>query len=182
VFGGGLALWFMAAGFIERQMGAVTGGFGPSGASMDMEEQFAALALAEEMQDLAGAYETDNAGSDDLAYRVGEDGTLIMHSGAEPKTEVPAPVPAAAAISRPAPTLATPVTGRRSANPDWPSLQVDGVIAGKNPSTSSVILDGQIVNVGGTLQGLRVIGVEGDIVEFEYKGERRKVWSGHNTR
>ncbi|MCX7819440.1 MAG: hypothetical protein N2652_09590 [Kiritimatiellae bacterium] len=58
--------------------------------------------------------------------------------------------------------------------PAWPKFQVKGVVVGR-AGAGSVILDRGIVEVGQTtLDGVRVVRVEGEIAVMEFQGEERR--------
>jgi hypothetical protein len=59
-------------------------------------------------------------------------------------------------------------------------MRMTGTIVGVRPEDGSVILDGILVGVGQKREGVRVVQVQSDAAELEYKGERRWILSGQS--
>lgn len=82
-----------------------------------------------------------------------------------------------AEVEPPIPSAETPPTPP----PVWPRFHVKGVVMGRAGS-GSVILDRGIVEVGQTmLDGVRVVGVEGEVAVMEFQGEQRRFRVGSSS-
>ncbi len=65
--------------------------------------------------------------------------------------------------------------------PVWPRFHVKGVVM-RRAGSGSVILDRGIVEVGQTmLDGVRVVGVEGEVAVMEFQGEQRRFRVGSSS-
>ncbi|OGV64257.1 MAG: hypothetical protein A2498_05340 [Lentisphaerae bacterium RIFOXYC12_FULL_60_16] len=61
----------------------------------------------------------------------------------------------------------------------WPSISLSGIAGGGK--TGSAILNGDIIGVGETISGVRLLEIRNRGVELEYKGERRFILVGGST-
>jgi len=103
----------------------------------------------------------------------------------EPPSTQAAPTPERPAVARPAPTVAdgTPTANGSSVSgghspeeslrppANWPMLTCSGVV-GKGASGSAII-SSEIVGVGESVQGVKVLSIRAQGVELEYEGETR---------
>jgi len=119
-------------------------------------------------------------------------GTGDLARATEPRVQEPRASTTSPAPSSPdamGPTNA--VAGTESAGPPstaapavpvaWPSFQVKGVVLGRAGS-GSVILDRGIVEVGQTtLEGVRVVRIEGEVAVMEFRGEERRFRVGSSS-
>jgi len=71
------------------------------------------------------------------------------------------------------PTIEPPVV--------WPNLVVSGIFEGKGSIRSSAIINKQMVSVGETIEGVKLIAVRDMGVELEYKGKRQYVKNRSST-
>jgi len=100
-------------------------------------------------------------------------------------TNVPS-VATGAVVRLPAPAVeaaAKPTTVAPAQGPvvPWPIVRVMGVMGQSDPRRGTAILDGQLVTVGESVKGLRLVGVGQNTVSFEYRGETRTVRVGQTS-
>jgi len=85
------------------------------------------------------------------------------------------------APSSPAPDPSAPEP-EAPADPEpviWPFLQVTGVVGSGH--SGSAMINGQIVDVGARIDGVRLLGIAGQAVRLDYQGEQRLVRVGRST-
>jgi hypothetical protein len=79
--------------------------------------------------------------------------------------------------------IARAITGRKEPEPpppvEWPALTVAGIIGGD--SRGSVFINEQVLEVGETIDGVRVAGIARQTVRLQYKGEVRDLKVGGST-
>ncbi len=63
---------------------------------------------------------------------------------------------------------------------DWPRMKLNGIVG--SGTQGSCLINGRIVNVGDTVQGVTIVAIHGDRVQLEYEGERRLVRQGETIR
>jgi len=88
----------------------------------------------------------------------------------------PEPPPAPAPEPMPAPEPA-PVPAPVEEAVNWPALTLTAVIAGKGDSGSAII-NKQVVGVGETIEGVKIIAIRGKTVEVELKGKTQTLRIG----
>lgn len=100
----------------------------------------------------------------------------------EPEPDpVPAAVTSPPALS-PAASPEVPQESESAAPPEkavnWPYLQLQGFISGKE---GSAILNGQVVNTGQSIQGVKVLSITPEGVRLEYQGQQQLIRQGRST-
>ena len=63
----------------------------------------------------------------------------------------------------------------------WPRLTVSGLIASKGPAAGIAIINGRMVSVGETIEGVAVVSVVQTTVKLSYEGEARQLKVGDTT-
>ena len=61
----------------------------------------------------------------------------------------------------------------------WPAIEVNGIVG--REKNGSALLNGEIVAVGDSIEGAKVISIKGQTVELEFQGERQTVRPGSST-
>ena len=64
---------------------------------------------------------------------------------------------------------------------DWPDVRLTGVIEGTDTHDARVILDGVLTQVGGSVQGIKVVEVRNNGAVLEYKGEQQWLFSSQRA-
>ena len=172
IFGGGLAAWFFLATIVEAQIGGRYGMLNPGSkdAAHGVKTYLEASGLEEEdIQFLAEQY--------------GVDAETFQYAGPEePEPGFPTEGTAGETTVTedfPPPRYAPPEIGADS-DVEWPDYRLIGAMAGTESKPGSVILDGNLVQVGNAYQGVRVLEIEANGAVLEFEGERRWFSSGQS--
>ncbi len=115
---------------------------------------------------------TDSASSKNAAAPVQG---IAKSDAAVPAPRVdPAPEPRAAPATPMTPAAATDIEPMV-----WPNLSISGVLG--NEQKGAAFIDGKVVGVNETIQGVRILAIRSQSVMLEYKGESRLVKVGQSV-
>lgn len=110
---------------------------------------------------------------------LGEGGADVVPGTEGPEMESE---PAAPEVTEPEPEVeqVEPATETREPQVEWPSLTLSGAVG--IGSNGSAIFDSEIVSVGETIEGVKVISIGKQGVKLEYEGETQLLKVGNSTR
>jgi hypothetical protein len=103
--------------------------------------------------------------------------TSIHPSNAASELQPPAPL----AVQDETPAAEEPPPEAAALNPAWPTIRVGGVLTGGRRSRASALLNGEMIKVNYSLNGVRLVSLTEDGVTLEYRGEQRFVETGRST-
>ena len=69
----------------------------------------------------------------------------------------------------------------RALRKDWPDIRLDGVIEGTDTHEASVILDGVLTKVGGSVSGIKVLRVRDNGAILDFEGEKQWLFCSQRT-
>ena len=97
----------------------------------------------------------------------------------EPVEPVELAEPPPSAVT-PTPAVAEPNTATvQTAEPEWPSLSLTAIVG--RGVTGSAIINGTIVSVGESIDGVMLVIIGDQSVEIEFEGMQRSLRVGHST-
>lgn len=90
-------------------------------------------------------------------------------------------IPTNIVASLPVPERWKRAFSRKPSPPSWPGLRVTGVMAGGGPRAATAFVDGNLVEVGDEISGVRVLGVSQAGVLFKFQNQTQFVRVGQTT-
>lgn len=157
IVGGGLAVWFIGFHLVETHLGAITG-------MLDMDQ------YEDSFQAMSG---------DSISAADEEDLQFISQQLGIPPEELGLD-PSRSGSSKKYEYDIEELQGR-TLRLQWPDVRLAGVIEGTETHPASVILDGVLTRIGGSVRGVKVLDVRDNGAVLEYQGEQQWLFSSQRT-